>query len=248
MQLHIQWPPKYCTHPSWQITFSFFCAASTPSIYLTKFKKDQVFKSPPWCSTSTALSRQSSWPLDSSFFFLITQWIEEGTDKLTTHLTAVFICTKFPQRHLSLDSPHSTLFVWKPIRLGGDFNGDLWSLGQHVLQLLSQLIFQLGSLLIRAVGVIAGVPLLSIWHREVLWTEGWIGLAATDAAVRSANQKSSSASITVLLVAKEKQPLSTICTHQLSHSWSPRLAARALQCWAAFPILEPWNSTTFWTS
>lgn len=52
--------------------------------------------------------------------------------------------------------------------------------------------------------MIACVPLLSVWHREVLWAEGWVGLAATNAAVRSANQNSS-VFITVPLIEEEKQ-------------------------------------------
>lgn len=169
-----------------------------PATHLASYKKDLFKQLLCYSISTTAFLRQSSnflafGFLSITFMGVFTQKKEERITKLRTHLTAVFICTKFAQRHLSLDSPHCTLFVWKPIRLGRDFNGDLWSLGQHVLQLLSQLIFQLGGQLIWTVWMITCVPLLSIWHREVLRAEGWVGLAATDAAVRSTNQESRSA-------------------------------------------------------
>lgn len=137
----------------------------------------------------------------------------------------MFICTKFAQRHLSLDPPHSTLFVRKPIRLRGDFNGDLWSLGQHVLQLLSQLILQLGGQLIWAVGVVACVSLLPIRHREVLRAEGGVGLAATDAAVGSANRERSSV---FTLDNSHRGAVFTVLLHQA--------------LWSTFYILELQNS------
>lgn len=253
MQLQIRWPPSSALILISKSCSAFCVPPSTHLFIKPRARKTGYLNHPLDVTSATTFPRQSSNFLALGFlFFLLYYPIDkEGIAKLPTHLAAVFICTKFAQRHLSLDSPHSALFVWKPIRLGGDFNGDLWSLGQHVLQLLSQLVFQLGGQLIRAVRMIAGVPLLSIWHRKVLRAEGWVRLAATNTAVRSANQKSSLASITVPLTAEEKQFPRCCVRHQ---SLLPSLVHISrvmtdLQGWQqelCTGCLPPFQATTFW--
>ena len=81
-------------------------------------------------------------------------------------LKTMVVRAQFAEGNLGFDPAHGALLVGQAVRLRGDVNGDFWRVRQQLVQVL--LLAGAQALQGPAVGVVAGVALLSVGHRQVL--------------------------------------------------------------------------------
>lgn len=82
------------------------------------------------------------------------------------YLVTVFVRAQLPQRDLGLHPADGALLVRKAVGLSGDVDGDVRRVRQQLVQVL--LLAGAHPLQRSAVGVVTGVSLLAVRHRQVL--------------------------------------------------------------------------------